>query len=278
MKLLIYAKGGGGGGAGEVSYPGYMEDYFSDMTIGLGAGGGETMTINMVEAMNIAQAGASPYGSAVAYDPDTEVDAMTDSIDDFAALIAATLVDDAVDDVVTEYSEDLADRLEAEVLPRFRSGMRDINAVVSSAFVLGQAIIEASQTRQVTGFSSAAHLKVIDLRLEFQKALTHYTIEANRIKIVAKKEENESNLEIEEADASWDLEVFQHGVNMLASIGGGVGMPDKKKRSKAASAIGGALTGAAAGAMVGASYGSGYPGVGTAIGAVLGAAAGLLLA
>lgn len=278
MKLIINAKGGGGGGAGEVSYPTYMEDYFSDMTIGLGAGGGSTMTMDIVTAMNTAQTGASPFATETAYDPDTEVAAMLSTIDDFTALIAATLVDAAVDDVVTEYSDDLADRLTAEVLPRFRAGMRDINAVVSSAFVLGQAIIEAAQTRQVGGFSASVHLKVIDLRLEFQKALTHYVIEANRIKIIAKKEEAETNLEIDEADASWDLEVFQHGANMLASIGGGVGMPNKSKKNKMASAIGGALTGAAAGAMVGASYGSGYPGVGTAIGAVLGAAAGLLMA
>jgi len=271
------SSGGGGGGAGEVSYPQYMQDYFSDMTIGLGAGGGDVMTMSIVTAMNTAQTGDSPFTAATAYDPDTEVAAMLTSVDDFAALIAATLVDAAVDDVVDEYSDDLGDRLTSEVLPRFRSGMRDINAVVSSAFVLGQAIIEASQTRQVAGFSSGIHLKVIDLRLDYQKALTHYTIEANRIKIVAKKEEAEVNLEIDEADASWDLEVFQHGANMLAGIGGGVANPQKKKKNQMASAIGGAMTGAAAGAMVGASYGAGGGPYGAVIGAVLGAAAGLLL-
>ena len=59
-------------------------------------------------------------------------------------LIENILDEDRLDDVVTEYSNDLGDRLTAEVLPRFRAGMRDINAVVSSAFVLGQAIIEAA--------------------------------------------------------------------------------------------------------------------------------------
>ena len=266
------SSGGGGGGAGEVSYPAYMSDFLEDM-IGAGA-----ITTGMVATINAAQLGDSPYATVTAYDPDTELDEMTDSIDDFAALIAATLVDAAVDNVVTEYSTDLGDRLTAEVLPRFRAGMRDINAVVSSAFALGQAIIEASQARQVAGFSSAAHLKVIDLRLDYQKALTHYVVEANRIKIVAKKEETDTQLEIDEADASWDLEVFQHGANLLASIGGGVAQSQKKKKNAAASAIGGAMTGAAAGAMVGASYGSGGGPYGAAIGAVLGAAAGLLMA
>jgi len=274
---IWFKGGGGGGGAGEVSYPDYMEDLFMDMAAGYAGGTGSLVTMDLIEAMNTATTGASPFGAVTAYDPDTELSEMTDSLDDFDALIAATLVDAAVDDVVDEYSADLGDRLVAEVLPRFRAGMRDINAVVSSAFALGQAVIEASQTRQVTGFSASAHLKVIDLRLEFQKALTHYVVETNRIKIVAKKEEAETNLEIDEADASWDLEVFQHGANMLASIGGGVANPKKEKKNAMSSAIGGAMTGAAGGAMIGATYGTAGGPWGAAIGAVLGAAAGLLL-
>lgn len=297
--------GSSGGSAGAVSYPLYMSDYFSDLTIGLGAGGGSTMTMDIVTAMNTAQTGGSPYVSVTAYDPDTEVAAMLSAISDFETLVAllssgtgldtvisdilsTTRIDTEVDNAVTEFSADLADRLTVEVLPRFQAGMRDINAVVSSAFTIGQAVIETSQTRQVSKYSSELHLQeaksynenslqIIALKLEYQKFLSHQTIEANRIKIVAKTEEAETNLEIDEADASWDLEVFQHGANMLAAIGGGTALSQKKKKNKMASAIGGAMTGAAAGAMIGAEVGTVGGPWGAVIGAVVGAAAGLLL-
>ena len=91
-------------------------------------------------------------------------------------------------------------------------------------------------------------------------------IEGKRIKIVAEKEELDMNTKIDESDALWDLEVFQHGANMLAAIGGGTANPKGKEPSQAQSVIGGALSGAAAGSMI-------SPGWGTVIGAVLGAAA-----
>ena len=95
-------------------------------------------------------------------------------------------------------------------------------------------------------------------------------IEANRMKIVALKEQTDTDLKYDEADATWDLEVFQYGCNVLASIGGGVASPKGSKQpSTSQSMIGGALSGAAAGGMIG-----GLPGA--LIGGVLGAAGGLL--
>ncbi len=164
--------------------------------------------------------------------------------------------------------------------------MRDINAVTSSAFAIGRAVIEDGQTRQVAKYSADLHMKafsddalqLIALKLEYQKNATHMGAEIRRIGIVAKKEEREDNTEIAVADALWDLELFQYGGNFLASIGAATVQTglSKGKPSKAASAIGGGLSGAAAGAMIGAKSGSaaGYWGAG--IGAVVGAAAGLL--
>ena len=286
--------GGGGGGAGVVDYPAYMKTFHGRI---LDADGVDAPTSSLVDAMNAAFAN-SPYAGEVAYDPDADLTAMTNSVDAFAVYVALlsagtpldTLVSDVLDHTVidasvTEFSNDLADRLTAEVLPRFEAGMRDINAVNSSAFVIGRAVIETSQTRQVAKYSADLHLKamtddslkLIALKLEYEKFLMHYTVETNRIKIVAKKEEGEANIELAEADASWDLEIFAHGGNLLAGIGGGVMTSNKKKKNQTASAIGGALTGAAAGALYGASQGavvgSGY---GALIGAVLGAAVGLM--
>jgi hypothetical protein len=291
---MMGGSGGGGGGAGVVDYPAYMKDFHGDL---LNQTGADTVTISLVDAMNAAF-GSSPFAGVTAYDPDADIATIMASVNDLDtlvtllstgtgldALIANILDDTRIDDAVDEFSLDLGDRLTSEVLPRFEGGMRDINAVVSSAFVLGRANIEASQTRQVAKYSADLHMKafgddaikVIGLKLDYQRLLTHMTVEANRIKIVAKKEEAETNMQLDESDASWDLEVFQHGGNLLAGIGGGVIPSNKKKKNAAASAIGGAMTGAAAGAMVGAEIGSVGSGYGALIGAVIGAAAGLLM-
>ncbi len=112
---------------------------------------------------------------------------------------------------------------------------------------------------------------------QFMNTLT----EAKRIKLVALKEEADKNMEIDERDALWDLEAFQHGANMLASIGGGTVGVKKPSDSSLSSALGGAMSGAATGAMIGGSMEgtimglSGGP-AGAIAGGLLGVASALL--
>jgi hypothetical protein len=110
--------------------------------------------------------------------------------------------------------------------------------------------------------------------LEDSYVKTH--IEAMRIKIVAKKEESDKNIDIDEQDALWDLEVFQYGANVMASIQGGTVSNGPRRPSTAASVLGGALSGAAAGAMIGSTMTPAGGLMPMAIGAVLGAATGFL--
>ena len=53
----------------------------------------------------------------------------------------------------------LNDQLSSDVLPRFEAGMRDINAVQSSAFVIGRAIIEGMGARDVAKFDADLRYK-----------------------------------------------------------------------------------------------------------------------
>jgi|LGOV01.1.fsa_nt_gb hypothetical protein len=287
--------GSSGGGAGKVDYPTHMKEFHS---VTLNHTGTDNVTSSLVDITN-SMLGNSPYIGDSAYNPDARLSSMECSLTTLEtlvnllssgtgldSLVSNILSDSRIDNAVDEYSLDLADRLTSEVLPRFEAGMRDINAVTSSAFAIGRAVIEDGQTRQVAKYSADLHMKafsddalqLIALKLEYQKNATHMGAEIRRIGIVAKKEEREDNTEIAVADALWDLELFQYGGNFLASIGAATVQTglSKGKPSKAASAIGGGLSGAAAGAMIGAKSGSaaGYWGAG--IGAVVGAAAGLL--
>jgi Tfp pilus assembly major pilin PilA len=305
---IINAKGGGGGGSGVVDYPAYMKDFHGDL---LNHTGVDTISDSLVDVMN-AMLGSSPFTGETAYDPDTDLAANATALSDFetilsginepvdwGAIYAAVTADiDGVEeaDIATDVAAFAAvqdDQINTVVLPRFESGMRDINAVTSSAFALGKSNIEGFRNRDVAQHSSKLRIAAMSGRqqlylnaseqvLQFtmqkyawQESYVTKVIEANRIKIVAKKEEAEINLNIDEADANWDISVFQHGGNLLAGIGGGTVQVGQKKQSQAASAIGGAMTGAAAGAMVAKSLSMTGP-QGAIAGAVLGLASSFL--
>ena len=350
---LSLCGGSGGGSSGKVSYPDFMGNCLADWLDNT-----HTVTLNscMNDVMNAAL-GNSPFIGESVYNPDVEVAAMLSASNNFKNYIEALneslewsnaydavvtkldwdswadayavvrgIIDwDGISDAeivndVAAFADQLDDEILTKVLPRFEAGMRDINAVVSSAFVIGRAIIEGMRDKDVAKHSSALRLNATNLNLEsdmkkeelrslatrnyladqiakkstvlqgdeqilkvllskyaWKESYTKFAIEANRMKIVAKKEETDGNLELSESVATWDLELFQYGANLLASIGSGTMVPKEKKKNLAASAIGGGLTGAAAGAMYGASSSSITGPVGAAIGTIIGAGAGLLM-
>jgi len=279
--------GGGGGSAGRIAYPAYVETWHS------------TWLTNVGTAMTAAQA-ASPFAAAAAADPDSYITEWDTAVTAFDAIVAAldheadwqaavdaaeSGVDGVIDDTyidgeVAAYADVLDDQIQNKVLPQFEGGMRDINAVMSSSFQSGKAIIWAFRNRDVANYEASLRAKLSLGRLEliFQQAgritemqlkhvdyardVMHYTIEFNRLALVAVKEETDQNLAIDEADALWDLKTFQYGANMLGAVAGGTGGTGKSQPSTAQSAIGGALSGAAAGAAFG--------GIGAGVGAGIG--------
>ena len=294
--------GGGGGGSGTIDYPAHMKAWHTDA---LSHGGVDSVTSSMTDIMNAAL-GASPWTGETAYDPDADITAFEAAISGFDAILAgisettewAALYTQAVTsigtaseaDIVADidaFSDQLDDELLTKVLPRFEGGMRDINAVQSSAFVLGRALIEGFRDRDVAKHSSSLRLALaadnaknysaatgqmvnfLMSKYAWEESYMRTVVEGKRIKIVAKKEEQDANLKIADDDALWDLEVFQYGANLLASIGSGTMNPKDKSPSGAQSMLGGAMSGAAAGAMVGGP-------VGAVIGGVLGGAIGML--
>lgn len=79
------------------------------------------------------------------------VDPTLDAPDDIKVdLAAATKIEAAT----IAHAATLDDQILTEILPRFEAGMRDINAVQSSAFVIGRAIIEAFRNRDVAKFDA----------------------------------------------------------------------------------------------------------------------------
>jgi len=292
---VSYCKGGGGGASGDVSWPDYLQDAHAQL---IDHDGADTPTSSIIDVLNTGL-GANPYTGENSSDPSTEITAIHAGVTDFDTLVTLlstgtgldTLVSGIldttrIDTAVDAFDDDLDARIDADVYPRFEAGMLNINAVISSAFVIGRANIEEGRNREVAKYSASLRLKaatddalkVVALKLEYQKSLTHYVIEANRIAVVAHKEQDDKDLGIDVSEATWDLEIFQHAANMLAGISGGTGASTAKEPSQITSAIGAGISGAATGALVGSMMVEGSAGGpwGAAIGAGLGIGMSLL--
>jgi len=268
--------GGGGGGSGKVSYPAYMETKHSTW-------------LDDVDGYMDAAIGNSPFTTAAAYVPDTDLTAMDTAITAFNTVIDAisvatdyasysTAVKNQVDNNVistTKVDADIAahaaviDSDYDDMVTKLQSGMRDIGAAMTSSFVIAQADLYAKKERDLTEFGKRLYVEVerqrnemittgVDLvfkshiqRVQFEGDVARLTADAKRIRIVAKSEEAKENYDYDEVDARWDLDMTTYGLNMLAAIGGGTVQPGSGKgMSKGQSALSGALSGAAIGASI----------------------------
>ena len=132
--------------------------------------------------------------------PDAESDIKTNLAND--AEIAAD---------VAAFGTVMDDRFTTEIQPRFEAGMRDINAVMSSAFAIGRAIIEGMNNRDVAQFQGELRYKAFLQRdnllgqaymqddkilamdvMEKDKALTEAYIRNDRLLAESNLEENRS--------------------------------------------------------------------------------------
>lgn len=282
------ATNGGGGGSGKVDFPTYMKEIHEDWL----RESSDTINSSMTSIMNAALA-TDPWTGKSAYNPTTAVSEITSAADyffnvadllscgtDLCSVMSNVMSDDRITDSVNAFTNDLDVQMNKTTTARFKAGMRSINAVYSSAFVGGMAFIEAQKTREVAKYTAGLRLqhysqdalRVIELYMTFQKAAADSIIEANRMKIVAMKEYTDREHEIDMADALWEMEVFQHGANLLGAIGGGTATPGSRSRpNPVASALGGALSGGAAGFKL-----SGGNPAGAVIGAGLGLGMSLL--
>lgn len=299
------ASAGGGSSSGRIDFPDHMKVVHQDW---LDQTGTDTIESSMVDSMNDAL-GGSPYTSMTAYDPSTPLTAMDTAVGAFNTRVDAldpdgdweTMVDSVVakadaavfDDTyvnadIAAFRAELEDQLTNTVLPRFQAGLRDVNAVMSSAFVIGESIIEGMLTNDVTKYGTDLRLKLNIQRNDFivkgvesvlrnlyaiaelEKNVAHYTIESQRMRVAALKEKKDTENSILVKNGRWDLETYQYGANLLAAIGGGTVVPSSADGpSSLQSAIGGALSGAAVGAAVG--QGNGWiTGGGALLGGLLG--------
>lgn len=260
-------------------------------------------------------AATNPYTGLTPYDPAQDIAAMVLAISTFQASIAnidpdgdvgsayaaaislidTYLISDTyISDRISAHSDDLDVEINAKVLPRFEAGMRDINAVQTSAFAIGRAIIEKDRNDKVDKFAADIRFQVQEKRVsiavnlmseisryylqkkEYERAAMAIILDEKRLALSAMSDYKTENKAILSDAAKWPMEKYKSGANMIASVTGGTTSSTSMDGNKTARVISTALSGAVAGSLVGnmisSDSGSSY---GAMIGGMLGIMGGL---
>jgi hypothetical protein len=172
------------------------------------------------------------------------------------------------------------DDLVSTALPRFQVGMRDINSVISSSYLVGKAMLEDARVKALSKFSAELKYRLIPVaterwskHLEWNKAVVGVYAEMIKLFLSAQMDIETHNQEVAVKHALWPFTVLEYE---RAAIGALQAATTTTKSpagsSQIARSISGALGGAAMGGMAGAQIGAVGGPMGMVIGGLLGLA------
>jgi hypothetical protein len=177
-----------------------------------------------------------------------DIDALYDDIS------AEMLNGAVVNDLISSENTDLSDNIIQEVLPRFETGLRDINSVMSSSFVVGRAIIETSKVKAITRFSAEIRSRILPIvtarwetTLNWNKAVFSTYADLMKLYIAQKMDVENHKDEIESKDQLWTLTILHNWAQIVSSMSGSQTTTSEVKGASGVQKIlGGLAMGAAA--------------------------------
>ena len=185
----------------------------------------------------------------------------------FTQILDDSINNTAIDNRVSAHAMTLEDDIIESASPRLVTGLRDINSVMSSSFVVAKAMLETARTKALSVYD--AELRKSMLPVAVQRWSSHLNWNSNMIQMYAEvmklyfsaaMDLTNHNYQMATKNALWPFTVLEYnraavgalqGAMTTTSDAAGSGGP-----STAQKAIGGAMTGAAAGAMVGGPWGA----------------------
>lgn len=288
--------GGGGDASGEIRYAPYLEsahkEHLDKVTTAIDA----VMTENLPNQTN-PYGGYTPFNLSAGFfgkvegDPEVtyELDSFPSLFDMFGKFMGGFDVCDLwgkmyenvvhgpeIASAVAAHSAILQDDIDTTVLPKFLAGMRDINAIQSTAFVVGKGLIASAHVRGVNEFQSKIRLGAIQMtanlwskHLDWNRDVINMYGEFFKLYWAAKLDVGKMDMEFDVKDKLWDLGVLDHGRAAIGALSGAPAAKTGTEPSQGGGVLGGAMAGAATGAYVGGPWGA-------LIGGIIGAAAGLI--
>jgi len=196
----------------------------------------------------------------------------------FSQIFEDTVNASEVSDLVSAEGALLDDDIDANVLPRFQVGMRNINSVMTSSYIIGKSLIEDSRVKSLSKFSSELKYKLIPVvterwksHLQWNDNVIRMYAEIMKLYYLVKIDVDKMNYAMASKDLLWPFEVLDYErANLGALQGASKTTTESDGGSRTAGAIGGAMTGAAAGAMA-----TGGNPMGAVVGGILGLGASL---
>jgi len=189
-----------------------------------------------------------------------------------------------INDLISAQATELSDDLENEVIPRYETGMRDINSVISGTFVVGKAMLERKRMQELSKFGAETKYKMIPVAvdrwksvLEWNKQITITYAEIIRLYFSAAVDIDSHNYEMRAKNTLWPFTVldFERAAIGAATVGGNT-RTEVAGASTAQRVVGGAMSGMAMGSMASSAIKGLSTTAGVVGGGVLGLASALL--
>ena len=165
-----------------------------------------------------------------------------------------------IENAVSAQSALLQDDIDITVMPKFLAGMRDINSVQATTFVIGKSIIQDAHVKAVNKFSSQVRLHALSIsndqwvaHLKWDETVIRVYSELFKLYYSAKMDMDKTNIGYQAKDDMWNINLFENARGILGALGGGTPTANSNVDgpSQLQQSIGSTVTGAAAGYMVG---------------------------
>lgn len=172
----------------------------------------------------------------------------------FNTIFSDTINGSIIDDLVAAEGTRLSDDLEQNAIPRFECGLRDINSVISSSFVVGKSIMEQGRTKALAQYDAELRYRLLPMVLDRWKATLDWNklsfeSYANTLKfyITVKDELDNHTMEIRAKNSLWVFTILEYERGAAAALAGPqTSDSNVKGASKGQQIAGGVMMGLAA--------------------------------
>lgn len=132
-----------------------------------------------------------------------------------------------VNDMVAAEGVLMDDEIETSSLPRLKTGMRDINSVMSSSFIIGKSLIEDARTKAISKFSAELKYRLIPIaverwtkHLEWNRINVSVYAEIMKTYYTIKTQVQETNYSFAARDLMWPFTILDFERVNLAALQG----------------------------------------------------------
>lgn len=181
-------------------------------------------------------------------------------------MFESTVNNETINNVVSAEADLLGDHIDVRVSPKYQTGMRDINAVLSSSYMIGKANIAEAQTKAIEKFSSELKYRMIPIavdrwktHLSWNQGVVQTYADLLRLYMSAKIDSETFNRGLAVKKVLWPFSVMEYQRAALGAMQGASNAQASvagDEPSKLMGALGGAMSGASAGFAVGGPYGA----------------------